>query len=396
MENRKIRVAITHGDTNGIGYEVILKAFEDPMMLDLCTPIIYGSPKAAAYHRKAIGMEANLNIINNARDAHADRLNLLTTFEEEVKIEFGKPSADAGKAALTALDRAMADFGEGLYDVLVTAPINKKNIQSDTFKFCGHTEYIEAKAGNGDKPLMILMSGNLRVALATTHLAIKDIAPAITEERIVEKATILHRSLKRDFRISNPRIAVLALNPHAGDDGLLGTEEQDIIRPALSTLESNGIEAFGPYAADGFFGSGAYRKFDAVLAMYHDQGLTPFKTLAGENGVNYTAGLPIVRTSPDHGTAYDIAGKNKADCNSLRQAIYTAIDIFRNRNEYDEATANPLKKLYHERREDGEKVRFATPKPKKDNTSTQQDDTTEPANGAKPKEQPSAPPQAEQ
>lgn len=364
MENRKIRVAITHGDTNGIGYEVILKAFEDPMMLDLCTPIIYGSPKAAAYHRKAIGIEISTNIISNAKDAADGKLNLLTTFEEEVKIEFGKPSADAGKAALTSLEKAMDDFEAGLYDVLVTAPINKKNIQSENFRFCGHTEYIEAKVGNGDKSLMILMSGNLRVALVTTHLAIKDIATAITKEKIVEKATILHRSLKRDFRISNPRIAVLALNPHAGDGGLLGTEEQDIIIPALNTLEGNNIEVFGPYAADGFFGNGTYRLFDGVLAMYHDQGLAPFKTLALEEGVNYTAGLPIVRTSPDHGTAYDIAGKNKADCNSLRQAIYTAIDIFRNRQDYDEATANPLKKLYHERREEGEKVRYNVPKPR--------------------------------
>lgn len=383
MENRKIRVAITHGDTNGIGYEVILKAFENQTMFDLCTPIIYGSPKAISYHRKAFGMDININIINDAREAQDGKLNLLTTFEDEVKIEFGKLSEEAGAAALTALDRAMVDFDKGLYDVLVTAPINKKNIQSDSFHFCGHTEYIEEKVGNGDKSLMILMNGNLRVALVTTHLPIKDIAQAITTEKIVEKATILHTSLKRDFRITNPRIAVLALNPHAGDNGLLGTEEQETILPALNELENNNIQAFGPYAADGFFGTEAYRKFDAVLAMYHDQGLAPFKTIAVEEGVNYTAGLPIVRTSPDHGTAYDIAGKNLADCNSMRQAIYMAIDIFRNRQNYDEATANPLKKLYHEKREDGDKARFAAPKQKQRNEERKQrnEESNSPASG---------------
>ena len=388
MENEKIRVAITHGDTNGIGYEVIFKAFEDPMMLELCTPIIYGSPRAAAYHRKALEMELNVNIINTAEEAEEGKLNLLTTFEEEVKIELGKPSPEAGTAALTALERAMADFKENQYDVLVTAPINKNNIQGDTFRFCGHTEYIEEKVGDGAKSLMILMSGNLRVALVTTHLAVKDIAAAITTEKIVEKATILHDSLKRDFRITNPRIAVLSLNPHVGDNGLLGTEEQEMIIPAINILEENNIQAFGPYAADGFFGSGTYTKFDAVLAMYHDQGLAPFKALASESGVNYTAGLPIVRTSPDHGTAYDIAGKNKADHNSLRHAIYTAIDVYRNRSNYDEATANPLKKLYHERREDGDKARFAQ-KPRDFKRDNKQEQTT-------PTEQQDNAPQAEE
>lgn len=364
MEDKKIRVAITHGDTNGIGYEVIFKAFEDPMMLELCTPIIYGSPRAAAYHRKALNSEVAINIINDAREAVDGKLNLLTTFEDEVKIEFGQPSPEAGKAALIALDRAMADYEEGLYDVLVTAPINKNNIQCDAFKFCGHTEYIEDKAGKGAKALMVLMNGSLRVALVTTHLAVKDIAAAITTDKIVEKARILHESLKRDFRISNPRIAVLALNPHSGDNGLLGKEEQEVIKPALDILEQEKIQAFGPYAADGFFGSGMYTKFDAILAMYHDQGLAPFKTIAVEEGVNYTAGLPIVRTSPDHGTAYDIAGRNQADGNSMRHAIYAAIDVFRNRENYDEAHENPLKKLYHERREEGEKVRFAVSKPR--------------------------------
>lgn len=359
MEERKIRVAITQGDTNGVGYEVILKVFADPAMLELCTPIIYGSPKIAAYHRKALNIDAAFSIINHAEEARDGRVNLLTCFDDEVKVELGQPSQEAGAAALKALDRAMTDFRSQLYDVLVTAPINKATIQSPGFKFPGHTEYIETSVGNGEKALMILMNEVLRVALVTTHLPIKDVAKAITKEAIIEKATIFHRALKRDFRISNPRIAILALNPHAGDAGLLGTEEKDIIKPAIDELASMGIQAFGPYPTDGFFGAGTFERFDGVLAMYHDQGLAPFKTIALENGVNYTAGLPIVRTSPDHGTAYDIAGKGKADEQSMRQAIYTAIDIFRNRQQYDEPLANPLPKLFHEKREDGEKARFA-------------------------------------
>ena len=363
-ENRKIRVAITHGDTNGIGYEVILKTFADPEMFELCTPIIYGSPKVAAYHKKLLGLNTQFSIIDNAAEAKDGRLNMLATFDDEVKVEFGESSAMAGEAALKALDRAMTDFRSEYYDVLVTAPINKKNIQSDLFRFHGHTEYIEDCVGEGNKALMILTNGSLRVALVTTHLPIKDVPKAITKESIIEKATILHKSLKRDFRISNPRIAVLALNPHAGDAGVIGDEEQTTIKPAIEELAEQGIQAFGPYPADGFFGSGQYDKFDAVLAMYHDQGLAPFKTLAVEDGVNYTAGLPIVRTSPDHGTAYDIAGKCVADENSFRQAVYMAIDIFRNRIDYDEAYENPLPKLYHEKKDDSEKVRFNIPKPK--------------------------------
>lgn len=364
MEDRLIRVAITHGDTNGIGYEVILKTFEEPGMLELCTPIIYGSPKAAAYHRKALNLQTNFSIISNAEEAKDGRVNMLTTFDDEVKIDMGQPSAEAGEAAMKALDRAMTDFRSEMYDVLVTAPINKKSIQSDLFRFCGHTEYIEDCVGGGNKALMIMMSGNLRVALMTTHLPIKDVAQAITKEAIVEKTKIFHTSLKRDMRISNPRIAILALNPHSGDDGLLGKEEQEHIVPAITELEEAGIQAFGPYPADGFFGSGMYTKFDGIMAMYHDQGLAPFKTIAAEDGVNYTAGLPIIRTSPDHGTAYDIAGKGIANENSFRQAIYTAIDIYRNRKEYDKPIANPLPKLYHEKRDESEKTRFSIPKPK--------------------------------
>lgn len=359
MENKKIRVAITQGDTNGVGYEVIFKVFEDPTMLELCTPIIYGSSKIAAYHKKALNKETNFSVINSAEEARDGRLNLLSCFEDEIKVEFGRPSEEAGGAAFKALDRAMTDFRKGQYDVLVTAPINKATIQSPGFHFPGHTEYIETSLGEGKKALMILMNDRLRVALVTTHLPIKDVATAITKESIMEKATIFHQALKRDFRISNPRIAVLALNPHAGDDGLLGAEEKNIISPAIEALAKKGIQAFGPYPADGFFGAGTFNYFDGVLAMYHDQGLAPFKTIALDNGVNYTAGLPIIRTSPDHGTAYDIAGQDKADENSMRQAIYTAIDVFRNRQFYDEPLQNPLPKLFHEKREDGDKARFA-------------------------------------
>ena len=363
-QDKKIRVAITQGDTNGVGCEVILKTFADPAMFEICTPIVYGSPKVIAYHKKALNIDTNYSIINRVEEARDGRLNVLTCFDEEVKIELGQPSEEAGKAAFKALDRAMADYQAGLYDVLVTAPINKATIQSPNFHFPGHTEYIESKPGNGDKALMILMNENLRVALVTTHLPIKDISKAITKEAIIEKAVIFQKSLKRDFRISSPRIAVLSLNPHAGDNGLLGTEEKEVIVPAIEELEKQGVQAFGPYAADGFFGSNTYDYFDGVLAMYHDQGLAPFKTIALDSGVNYTAGLPIIRTSPDHGTAYDIAGQGKADENSFRQAIYTAIDVFRNRQNYDEPLQNPLPKLFHEKRDDSEKVRFAIPKAK--------------------------------
>ena len=363
-QEKKIRVAITQGDTNGVGYEVILKAFQDSAILELCTPIIYGSPKIAAYHKKILNIETPFNIINKAEDARDGRVNLLACHDDETKVELGQPTTEAGQAAFCALDRAMTDYRKGLYDVLVTAPINKATIQNPGFQFHGHTEYIETSLGEGKKALMILMNDVLRVALVTTHLPIKDIAKAITKEAIIEKATIFHQSLRRDFRISCPRIAVLSLNPHAGDNGLLGAEEKEIIQPAIEQLAENGIQAFGPYPADGFFGSGNFNYFDGVLAMYHDQGLAPFKTIALDHGVNYTAGLPIVRTSPDHGTAYDIAGQGKADENSLRQAIYTAIDVFRNRKNYDEPLQNPLPKLFHEKREDGNRARFAQPRPK--------------------------------
>ena len=361
MKNGKILVGITHGDINGVGYEIILKLFSEPMMLELCTPIIYGSPKVATYHRKAMELTTNFVTIQKADEAVEGRLNLVDCLTDEVKIDFGQPSAESGKAALAALERAMADYREGLFDVLVTAPINKATIQGDGFHFPGHTEYIEERLGNGDKSLMILMKNDFRVALVTTHIPVREIATTITKELIQEKLMIFHRCLKQDFGIGAPRIAVLSLNPHAGDGGLLGMEEQEVIIPAMKEMEEKGILCYGPYAADGFFGNRTYEHFDGVLAMYHDQGLAPFKALSMTDGVNYTAGLPIVRTSPDHGTAYDIAGQGKADEASFRQAVYAALDVYRNRVRYEEAYAHPLRKQYHERRDDSDKLKLNAP-----------------------------------
>ena len=327
-------------------------------MLELCTPIVYGSPKVATYHRKAIDCQTSFSIINHANEANLDKLNILACVDDELKVELGVPNEDGGKAALMALERALADYEEGLIDVLVTAPINKNTIQADNFRFPGHTEYIQEQAGEGQKALMILMRNELRVALVTGHIPVSSIASILTKELIQEKLTIFEQSLRQDFCIEKPRIAVLALNPHAGDGGLIGSEEQEIIIPALNEMKAQGMFCFGPYPADGFFGSDAFTKFDGILAMYHDQGLAPFKALAMEEGVNYTAGLPIIRTSPAHGTAYDIAGKGVASEASLRQAIYAAIDIYRNRERDEEAHRNPLKKLYHEKRDDSHKLKL--------------------------------------
>lgn len=353
-DNRKIRVGITHGDINGVGYEVILKSFSDPVMLELCTPIVYGSPKVATYHRKALDLQTNFSIISRAEDAQDMKLNILTCTEDELKVELTKATPEAGKAALDALERALQDYRDGGIDVLVTAPINKHTIQSDAFRFPGHTEYIEERVGDNKKALMILLKDDFRVALVTGHIPVKDIASSLTKERIMEKLAIFHRSLKQDFGIDNPRIAVFSLNPHAGDHGVIGTEESEIIIPAIQEMVAKGVQCFGPYPADGFMGSGNYSHFDGILAMYHDQGLAPFKALAMDEGVNFTAGLPIVRTSPAHGTAYDIAGKGVASENSFRQAIYLALDVYRNRLVDKEIHARPLRKQYHEKRDDSD------------------------------------------
>ena len=353
-DNGKIRVGITHGDINGVGYEVILKSFSDPAMLELCTPIVYGSPKVATYHRKAMDVQTSFTIINNVDDALDGKLNILNCTEDELKVELTKATPEAGKAALDALEKALQDYREGGIDVLVTAPINKHTIQSDAFHFPGHTEYIEERVGNNRKALMILLKDDFRVALVTGHIPVKDIATTITKELIMEKMEIFHRSLKQDFGIDCPRIAVFSLNPHAGDNGVIGTEERDVIIPAMQEMIAKGVQCFGPYPADGFMGSGNFCHFDGILAMYHDQGLAPFKALAMDEGVNFTAGLPIVRTSPAHGTAYDIAGQGIASENSFRQAIYLALDVYRNRMIEREIHARPLRKQYYEKRDDSD------------------------------------------
>ncbi|MDE7375735.1 MAG: 4-hydroxythreonine-4-phosphate dehydrogenase PdxA [Muribaculaceae bacterium] len=345
---RLTRVGITHGDTNGIGYEVILKVLEDNRMLELCTPVVYGSMKMANFYRKMLEMpQVPFTQVESGEDIVDGANNMINVVGEDVKIEPGKQTPEAGMAAFASLERAVADLQAGYIDVLVTSPINKHAMQSDAFQFPGHTEYLEATIGDGAEALMILFNDTMRVALATTHLPLSEVPAHITKENVLGKLRLLHRSLARDFGIEAPRIAVLSLNPHAGEDGLLGTEEQEFIIPAIKEAQDMNILAFGPYAADGFFGAGRFVKFDGILAMYHDQGLAPFKALAMDSGVNFTAGLPYVRTSPDHGTGYDITGTGVASPESMRQAIYAAIDIRRCRMSEDECRRRPLRKQYH-------------------------------------------------
>ncbi|MDE5745615.1 MAG: 4-hydroxythreonine-4-phosphate dehydrogenase PdxA [Paramuribaculum sp.] len=352
-EKQKIRVGITHGDINGVGYEVILKALEDERMPEICTPVIYGSAKIAGYYRKgALATPLQLNQISKASEAREGQYNIINVIGEEVKVEPGIASVESGQAAFAALERAVTDLRSGDIDVLVTAPIDKHTIQSDTFRFPGHTEYLQASlADNEEKALMIMCdpATSLRVALVTGHLPLAKVPDAITKETVMAKIKEFDIALRRDFGIHRPRIAVLALNPHAGEEGLLGSEEKEIIEPAIIECQNTRINCFGPYACDGFFGTGQFAKFDGVLAMYHDQGLAPFKTIAMNTGVNFTAGLPFVRTSPDHGTAYDIAGRGTATPDSMRQAIFAAIDIYRNRAVFDKAHSNPLRKQYIEK-----------------------------------------------
>ena len=329
-------IAITAGDTNGVGYEVIIKALLNGYVFEVMRPVIYGNAYVAKQHIQTLDEEyrnITWNMIDDASQAKDGRLNLISCYTDNVPVEFGKNTEHSNKAAKASLDRACADLKAGKVQAIVTAPISKEALHG------GHTEYI-AQRFEGDE-LMMLCSGNLRVALVCNHVALADIPAQITQERIISKLTLLNNSLKRDFGYEKPRIAVLALNPHAGDQGLMGKEEQEIIIPALEQAKNQGIWTFGPYAADGFFGTGHFQHFDAVLAMYHDQGLIPFKTL-DMTGVNFTAGLNIVRTSPDHGTGYDIAGKNQADERSMRNALFMAIDVLRQRAEYDELRADPL------------------------------------------------------
>ena len=341
MIDNKVVVGISQGDVNGIGLEVVIKTLMEPAIAEICTPVLFSSQKTVSYYRKVLGLEDfNFTPIREFSQINPKKANVFICYEEEVNIEMGKSTPIGGKYALLSLQKATQALIDKQVDVLVTAPINKSNIQTPEFTFIGHTEYLGEKLG-GD-PLMILCSDNgLRVALVTGHVPLKEVASKLSIEGISARLQQLHASLVKDFGIRKPKIAVLGLNPHAGDSGAIGKEDMEIIAPAIERTKLNGL-VYGPYAADGFFGNGTYKQFDAVLAMYHDQGLIPFKTIAFSDGVNYTAGLNAVRTSPDHGTAYEIAGKNVANEQSFKRAIYTAIDIFRNRNLNAEISENPL------------------------------------------------------
>jgi 4-hydroxythreonine-4-phosphate dehydrogenase len=339
----KIKIGISVGDINGIGLEVIIKTLMDTRILEYCTPIVYGHTKVASFHRKTMELnEFNFNVISNASQAQNKRANIINCWEEDVKIELGLTTETGGKYAFISLEKALDDLIAGNTDALVTAPINKHNIQSESFQFAGHTEYIQAKTNAADS-LMFLVSEDIRVGVVTGHIPVQQVPENISVDKIVSKLAIMSDSLKKDFWIQKPKIAVLGLNPHAGDNGLIGKEEQDVIVPAIAAANAQGIFAFGPYAADGFFAAHTYAQFDAVLAMYHDQGLIPFKQIAFHTGVNFTAGLPVVRTSPDHGTGYDIAGKNMASESSFREALFRAIKIVEHRRESTELRSNPLK-----------------------------------------------------
>ncbi len=331
-ENKNFTIGITQGDINGIGYEVIIKSLCDNRIMEICTPIVYGLSKVASYHKKLLDLpDFSFQLGKNVEQISLKRPNLINLFDDEVKIDLGNSTKIAGQMSERSLYAAGRDLKNKMIDAIVTAPINKNNIQSDKFKFSSHTEFFEHYFGGKEHPAMTLMvAEQLRVGFATNVLPLKDVTKAITTENIMQKIRILNNSLKNDFAISNPTIAVLSLNPHSGDEGLLGGEDTNIIKPAISQAFSEGVNVFGSFPAESFFGSGEYTKFDAVLAMYYDQGMVPFKLL-GKQGVNFTAGLPIVRTSPAHGTAYDIAGKNIADAQSMRNAIYLAVDILRNR-----------------------------------------------------------------
>lgn len=340
---KKLTVGITQGDGNGIGYEVIIKALADERILDICTPVIYGSSKIFGFYKKQIHNleQINTNVISSAKEAHPKRVNIINCLPDNVFVEPGQSTPESAKSAMTALEWAVRDIKEGNIDALVTAPINKRAMVNEGFGYTGHTEYLEQEFGVKEV-LMIMVSDQLKVGVVTGHIPLKEVPGKLSQERILSKLRLMKDSLERDFGVYSPKIAVLGLNPHCGDGGLLGDEEQSVILPAIEAANSEGILAFGPYSPDGFFGLGNYSKFDAVLAMYHDQGLIPFKALAFEQGVNYTAGLPIVRTSPDHGTAYEMAGRDMADPRSMMSSIYTALDICSHRADYEQLMANRM------------------------------------------------------
>lgn len=334
-------VGISIGDLNGVGPEVILKTFEDNRMLELCTPVIFGNVKVLSFIKKTFELTCNLHGIDNLDQLVIGKINVLNIWKESVNIEFGKNDEVVGQYAIKSFTEAVQALKDKKLDVLVTAPINKYNIQSEEFKFPGHTDYLD-KELEGDA-LMLMVQDDLRVGLLTDHIPVNEVSKHLTEALIRKKLLTVNRSLEQDFGINKPRIAVLGVNPHSGDNGVIGKEDDEVVKPALKKLFEEGVLVFGPFSADSFFGSGQYEKYDAVIAAYHDQGLIPFKTLAFGGGVNYTAGLEAIRTSPDHGTAYDIAGKGIADFNSFKEALYMALDIFHSRQQYAEMTKNPLK-----------------------------------------------------
>ena len=341
-KEKKIKVGITHGDLNGISYEVIIRALNDNRILDLFTPVFYGLSKVLSYHRKNLNFhDFNYKVINDAAQAFNKKVNVVNLSNEEIKIEYGKSTAIAGKLSFDALEHAVADLKDNKVDVLVTGPINKSNIQSEQFHFSGHTEYL-AQRFNCESPLMLMVHDKLRVGTVTGHIPLNSVVSQLNKELVLSKIETLEASLRKDFAIQKPKIAVLGVNPHAGDHGVIGNEDESIVLPAITQAKKQGCLAYGPFPADGFFGSTEYTKYDAILAIYHDQGLIPFKVLAFEEGVNFTAGLPIVRTSPVHGTAYDRAGKNTSSPASIRQAMYLAVDIYRNRSLFEEMNRDPL------------------------------------------------------
>ena len=337
---QKIVVGISLGDINGVGIEVILKTFEDKRMLDFCTPVLFGASKTISIHKKVLTLETNIHGIHSLDKIVHGKVNLLNIWKEEANVEIGKATKTGGDYAFQSLDAAVKALKNNKVDVLVTAPINKETIQSEQFSFSGHTEFLESELEG--ESLMILMNDALRIGLITGHIPVAEVANTITSELIEMKVKTLHKSLIQDFNINKPRIAVLGLNPHSGDNGIIGKEENELIKPTIDKIKETGVLVYGPYAADGFFGSETYKQFDGVLAMYHDQGLAPFKALSFGNGVNFTAGLDKVRTSPDHGTAFDIAGKSKANSDSFKEALFAAIKIHQNRKEYKELTQNVL------------------------------------------------------
>ncbi len=341
--DHNIVVGITHGDINGIGYEVIMKSLNDQRILEMFTPVVYGLSKAVSYHRKTLNMtDFNFNIIKGVEYLRHHKPNIVNIHSLEVKIDLGMSTEKAGEMAFLSLEAAVQDLKRNRIDALVTAPINKKSIQSAAFDFPGHTEYLSKRFETSDY-LMLMISDQIKIGAITGHVPIKEVSGLLTEDLILQKIRILHESLIKDFAVLKPRIALLGLNPHSGDDGLLGEEENSIIIPSIKKAFEKDMLAYGPFPADGFFGSGGYKDFDAVLAMYHDQAMMPFKILSFEKGVNFTAGLPVIRTSPAHGTAFDIAGKNSASPDSFRSAIYLALDIIRNNRMHQEISQNPLK-----------------------------------------------------